>query len=282
MKSGLVFLLLAATMTLSAQTVSRKVALTKGQQLEQLNQVDVNITQEVSGQMMEIKMKSTITNLVEVKDQTPNGFAVSNTVKRVLMNMNMMGQDMNFDSDKKEDMEGQMGQAYKDKVGKPRDYSLSKDGIVTEVKGAEVKAAGEGMMDNMMNGVLADEKVGSSFNALVNIPVKGIKVGETWSDSTSEGGAKTFTTYTLKELRGDSGIVTLNSDMSISREIEQQGMTMQLDMKGNTIGEYSFDPATGVIRSRKATTKANGTVDVMGQSVPMTMETTMVSTTSSK
>ena len=48
--------------------------------------------------------------------------------------MNAMGQDMKFDSDKKEDMDGQMGQAFKGKIGVPREFTVNKEGIITAVK----------------------------------------------------------------------------------------------------------------------------------------------------
>jgi hypothetical protein len=269
----------------AGQTVTRKVGLAKGQQLEQQSHVKVNMTQEMMGQSMEIKVESDITNLVEVKDAANNSFEVANTVKKVLMNMNAMGQDMKFDSDKKEDMDGQMGQAFKGRIGVPREFTVNKDGIVTALKNkSDNKYETEGMMSGMMVGAMSDgeEKEGSSFNSLANIPAKGVKVGESWNDSTSDDSGKTFTTYTLKEVNGGNGLVTLSANSDISRQMEQQGMSMQMDMKATTIGQYTFDVATGIIKTRKATTKATGTIDVAGQSLPVNFETTVESTVNKK
>lgn len=283
MKRILLVALVFSAITATAQTVTRKVALAKGQQLEQQNHVKVNMTQEMMGQSMEIKVESDITNLVEVKNASSNSYEIANTVKKVLMNMNAMGQDMKFDSDKKEDMDGQMGQAFKGKIGVPREFTVNNEGIVTSLKNkTEKKDEGAGMMGGMMNLGDIEEKEGSAFNSIANIPARGVKVGESWNDSTSDENGKTFTTYTLKEVNGGNGLITLSSNSAISREIEQQGMTMQMEMKATTIGEYTFEVATGIIRSRKATTKATGTVDVGGQSVPLSMETTIQSTVNKK
>ena len=108
---------------------------------------------------------------------------------------------------------------------------------------------------------MGKKKKDAAFNSLANIPAKGIKVGESWNDSTSDENGKTFTTYTLKEVNGGNGLVTLSANSAISREMEQQGMTMQMEMTGTTIGEYTFELATGIIKTRKATTKASGTID---------------------
>ena len=285
MKKFLLVALLMNVILLSAQTVTRKVGLVKGQQLEQQSHIKVNMTQEAMGQSIEIKMDGDVTSLVEVKDAAANSFEVANTLKKILMNMNAMGQDMKFDSDKTEDMDGQLGQAFKGKIGVPREFTVNKEGLVTAIKnkGDSAVDAG-GMMGGMMSGAMGsgEEKEGSAFNSLANIPSKGVKVGESWSDSTSDENGKTFTTYTLKEVNGGNGLVTLSANMAISREMEQQGMTIQMDMTGTTIGEYTFDVATGIIKTRKATTKSSGTIEVAGQSMPVSIETTVQSTVNKK
>lgn len=283
MRKLLFGLLVLSAVNVSAQNVTRKTLLVKGQQFEQQNQVNMNITQEMGGQTMEIKMESNFNSLIDAKDETPAGYAVATTLKKVLMNMNAMGQEMTFDSDKKEDMDGQMGAAYKDKIGKTKEFVVSKDGVITEMKTKESKEdESSGMMSGMMSGGVEQEKEGANFHAFANIPAKGVKVGETWTDSTRDGDSHTLTTYTLKQVNGDEGTVSLNGDLTISREIQQQGTTMQMSMTGTTSGEYTFDTKTGIIKTRKALTKTSGTVDVMGQSIPMTMETNVVSTVTKK
>ena len=241
------------------------------------------MNQEAMGQSIEIKMEGDITNLVEVKETVSNGFDVSNTVKKVLMNMNAMGQDMKFDSDKTEDMEGNIGQAFKSRINKPREFTVSKEGVITTVKSKEEnKDEAGGMMGGMMSGAMQVEKEGAAFESLANIPLNGAKVGESWKDSTSDENGKTFTTYTLKEVKGSEGIVTLSSNTALSREMEQQGMTMQMEMTGTTTGEYTFDLATGIIKTRKAVSKSSGTIDVAGQSMPLNIETTIESVINKK
>ena len=107
-------------MTVSAQSVSKKTSLVKGQQIEQTSKVSANITQEMMGQSMEIKMETNSNGLLEVKDVSADGYTVANTVKRVVMNMSAMGNEQNFDSDKKEDLDGPIGQTVKDKIGEAR------------------------------------------------------------------------------------------------------------------------------------------------------------------
>lgn len=277
-KTILIITLFAVAGGVSAQTITRKTVLSKGQQLSQTTEVNTNMTQEMMGQSMQIKIKSNLDNLVEVKDAMPSGYAVANTLKHVTMNFNGMGQEQSFDSDKKEDMDGQMGSAFKGKIGHASEFVVGKDGTITSVKkddSASIDAGG--MMGHMINGSLASEKEGALFTALANIPAKGVKVGESWVDSVNSDNDKSITTYTLKEVKDNSALVSLDGKVSVSREFQQQGMTMQMNMKGTTAGQYTFDTGSGIVTSRKAVTKANGTVEVMGQSVPVTVETTVVS-----
>lgn len=284
MKKFLVVALILNVSVLSAQTVTRKIALNKGQQLEQQSHVKVTMTQEAMGQSMEIKMEGDITNLVEIKNAASNSFDVASTLKKVLMNMSAMGQDVKFDSDKKEDLDGQLGQAFKSKINVPREFTVNKEGVVTTVKTKGDSADdANGMMGGMMSGMAGgEEKEGSAFNSIANIPLKGVKVGESWSDSSNDVSGKVVTTYTLKEVNGGNALVALTANNTINREMDQQGMTVQMDMTGTTIGEYTFDLATGIIKTRKATTKSSGTVGVAGQSMPVSIETVVESTVTKK
>ncbi len=273
---------LIAAIGTSAQTVNKKIALDKGQQIEQVNKVSALITQEMMGQTMEISMESNMTSLVEVKDRDANGFKLASTLKKMTMNMTAMGNEQKFDSDKPEDMNGPIGQGLKDKINVAKEYAVNKEGIVTAAQqNSATKADPNSIMGGMMNGA-ADEKEGAQFSALANLPATGVKVGQSWSDSTTDGDSKTINTYTLRSLSGNDGIVDVKSNLVINRELEQQGMTMQMAMSGNITGEYSFDVKTGVIKNRKMKTVASGTIDVMGQSVPLTLNSTLESTSALK
>jgi hypothetical protein len=267
----------------SGQTVSKKIVLAKGQILEQKSEVKVNMTFEMMGQPMENKIESEVSNLIEVKTADLTGFDISNTITKAVVNMKGMGQDVNFDSDKKEDMNGQLGEAFKDKIGKPREFTINKEGIITAVKTKiDTTDQAKGMM-GVMGVTDAIEKEGNSFASLATIPSKGVKIGQSWSDSTGYGGNnKTYNTYTLKEVNKGIGVVSFTGNLIINKETESQGMTMLMDLKGTSTGEYSFDVTSGIITSRKEVSRATGTIEVGGQSVPLTIETTRDSTTGKK
>ena len=279
MKKVFFFLSLVSVLSVSAQKVSKKITLEKGQQIEQQTKTSVSMTQEMMGQSMEIKMESNATNFLDVKDNSSAGFDMTNTLKKILLNMNVSGQETKFDSDKKEDMDGQMGAAFRNKINKPRGFTVNKDGIISSVKDT-AKSEEEDMIGGMLNAT--EETAGTAFLAVANIPAAGVKVGDSWTDSTNVNNARTVNRYTLRQVTNGEGTVDINSDMNLSREMERQGMQMQMELKGTSVGEYVFDVNSGLVKSRKALTKASGSVDVMGQSIPLTIETTTTSTLSKK
>lgn len=280
MKKLLFAFLAFSAISASAQSVSKSVGLKKGDQLEQVTKMKMNLTQEMMGQTMEILMSSTTQNLVEVKN-TGSNIEVANTMKSALMDMDAMGQQMKFDSNKKEDLDGEMGAAYRKILNVPINYVLDNNGVVTKIVN-KPEEGDENAMGNMLGGSLTDEKEGASFSTLANIPAKGAKVGDTWSETSENQGAKTVTTYSLKEIKGDEGIVGMNGDITMNREMEQQGMAMVMDLKGTVTGQYTFDVKTGIIKVRTTTTKASGNIEVMGQSIPMAIESTTESTVTKK
>ena len=278
MKRIFVVVSLFSVMTVSAQSVSKKTSLAKGQQIEQTSKVTANITQEMMGQSMEIKMETNSNGLLEVKDVSADGYTVANTVKRVVMNMSAMGNEQNFDSDKKEDLDGPIGQTVKDKIGVAREYKLNKDGVITALPEAAKKDDPNSMMGGVMGGAMEDELVGNTYSALIAIPAAGVKVGDSWNDSTITKENKVRNTYTLKQVNGNDAIVDVKGTLNVDREMEQQGMAMQMSMNGTITGELTFDTKSGLIKTRKQNTKATGSIEVQGQTVPLTLDTTAETT----
>lgn len=278
MKRIFVVVSLFSIMTVSAQSVSKKTSLVKGQQIEQTSKVSANITQEMMGQSMEIKMETNSNGLLEVKDVSADGYTVANTVKRVVMNMSAMGNEQNFDSDKKEDLDGPIGQTVKDKIGVAREYKLNKDGVITALPEAAKKDDPNSMMGGVMGGAMEDELVGNTYSALIAIPAAGVKVGDSWNDSTITKENKVRNTYTLKQVNGNDAVVDVKGTLNVDREMEQQGMAMQMSMNGTITGELTFDTKSGLIKTRKQNTKATGSIEVQGQTVPLTLDTTAETT----
>lgn len=236
--------------------------LANGQKYEVVNKISTNSSMEMQGQAMENKTDIATTYQIEVKSQDANNYNLSNTISNIKMVMSMMGQEMNFDSDKKEDMDGQMGSFLKDYVNKSKEVVIDKRGkIISDPSG---DSASESPLANQMN--FEETGYGSqfTFQALPH----NLKTGTTWTDSSSLSGTKRSTTYTVKNISGNIATIVFTGTMSGETTVQQMGMEMKVKTNGTYSGEEKVDTKTGVIQSNTTAAETKGTVNAMGQEIP--------------
>ncbi|MEO5593004.1 MAG: DUF6263 family protein [Chitinophagaceae bacterium] len=255
------FVLMAAA---AGATYAQKIAVTKGQKLETVTTTKMNM--EVMGQ--NIDNESTATSNIEVKDVNSNGYLFTNTVKRMTMKGSGMGQDMSFDSDKKEDMDGQVGQALKDRIGSIQEIQVDKQGKVTGTKDSDEKKAAGGMADMMS--MTGDITKGQPYPILIQLPPTSVKPGDTWTDSSGTiATIKTVTTYILKGVTADGALISFTGTLAKSGTVEQNGMEIQMDMTGTTKGEATYDAGSGLLKTSASSSDIKGTLGIMGQNAPI-------------
>jgi hypothetical protein len=184
-----IFTSLAFLTAIITSTNAQKIVVTKGQKLETVTTTKSSM--EVMGQNVE--SENTLTNSIEVKDVNADGYVFGNTTKRMTMKGNMMGQDISFDSDKKEDMDGQIGQAVKDQIGATQEIQVDKKGKIVDLKTTGDAKAPTGGMGDMMN-MAGSLSKGQAYPILMQLPSKTLKPGDTWVDSS--GTAATLKTVT--------------------------------------------------------------------------------------
>ncbi|MEO6406773.1 MAG: hypothetical protein ABIY51_04250, partial [Ferruginibacter sp.] len=89
--------------------------LNKGQQ------IIVTTSSSMDAEMgMGMNMKNDVVqqNTLIVTDINEKSYTINNTLDRMRFSGSMAGQDVNFDSDKKEDLDTEIGKTVKDKIGK--------------------------------------------------------------------------------------------------------------------------------------------------------------------
>lgn len=279
MKKLLFVPLALAMVVVNGQSLSRKAVFAKGQQLERVASVNMSFGMEMMGQTIDMKNVNTITTLVEVKNASDKDVALASTVKRVIMSMNGMGQEMAYDSDKKDGntAPAEMTQKMGEMVGKTNNLVINTKGIITTsddtTGGAAANAGGfMGMGGGLVN---VGNKPGNSYDLIANLPDKSLKAGDTWMDSTLSKEGKTVTSYRVVEIKGDEAVVSMDGTVAQNMETENNGMTINMNINGTSKGQYTMEVATGIIRKRNATMDATGTMEVAGQSVPFTMKLIM-------
>jgi 2',3'-cyclic-nucleotide 2'-phosphodiesterase (5'-nucleotidase family) len=192
-------------------------------------------------------------------------------------NGSAMGQEMKFDSDKKEDMESETGKLMKDQLNVTKEIEISEMAKVIKSATKAAPAAPSGKMMDMINnmtGGYIDESNGAS-SAFEIIPA-GKKIGDFWSDSTIIGDIKTYNSYTLKSINNNIATLELKGKQVINKKMEQQGMEINIKMEAKISGESIVDINTGLLQQKTTLTDGNGSAEVMGQSIPMSSKITTI------
>ena len=131
--SVLVVAAMCSSMALLAQS-NASLNLKKGQKYVVENKISTKSSTEMQGQQMEANVDATTSYNIEVKDAVANNYNLTNTITNLKMNMTQMGQEMTFDSDKKDDLNGPIGTSLKDFINQPKAVVMDKSGKVIQEK----------------------------------------------------------------------------------------------------------------------------------------------------
>ena len=195
--------------------------------------------------------------------------------------MDGMGQTQKFDSDKKEDLDGQMGGPVKDILMKSYEMTIDQSGKVISVKEDTTQTKKQGDEADMVGNILS--KLGSALDAPAPgeasffkiLPSKELKKGDAWLDSTDSPGGKEFIHYTLSDITPSEIVLDYTSNSNTDAKSEMMGMEATTHMVNNSKGKITIDRASGILKNKTAETESNGTVDIMSQSVPIKTKTNL-------
>lgn len=258
-----------------AQTIS----LTKGQKLQTRVVTSMNVGMEMLGQNIETISKSTNTSTIEVKDITNDKYVLSGTLTRMEIHSSAMGQTLDFDSDKKEDREGEVGKVLSGRLDKAQEIQVDKQGKISSIQA--IDSAGNNFADQLN---FAEQMAqGQPYPYLLPLSNTGkLKSGDSWVDSTgSNETIKVITTYTVKSVSADEVNISFTAKTTKSGTTDVQGMPMEVNIAGNTTGSATYETGTGLLKQNNAVSTIKGDIGAMGGKSPITISNT-VSTTVSK
>ena len=270
-----------STKTMPAQEESKPaVNLIKGQKYVVESKVTTSSASEMQGQSMETSADVTSVYNIEVNDIKDNNYNMTNKLGAIKMNMTTMGQNINFDSDKKEDMDGQMGSSLKDYINHPNKVIMDKSGniILADKTDSAKKEEAQSPTQMIIKQMGDPEQMGYGAK-LAFVPIsKKVKAGDTWQDSTSEDGVTKVTNYVVKDVTGNTATLSISGTENRDTKMEMQGMEINTKTNGKLSGEETVDINTGVILQNNSTIDASGNISVMGQEIPTKVKATTVTT----
>jgi hypothetical protein len=246
-----------------------RISVNSGQKIHQTTNQISTMVQTVQGNEMEIKYNVTLSVDLEVKKSTPI-IELSNTLTHLQLQTKVMGNTMNFDSDKQEDKDGQIGQKLKDVLGKSFDANFYVDGTI--FKSDKDKSEKE-TASNLL-GCNIDDIAKESFLA---IPTH-LKSGDSLavvSDFTDKDNSKTVT-YFVESINGNDATVLFKGSGISKKSKNIQNMEAVVTSNSTFSGTLLVETTSGLIKEKKSTIEAKGTTEVMGQSIPFSVKQTVV------
>lgn len=261
--AGLLF-----SLTALAQTT--KIDVQIGQKYKVETSTKLNSTAEVMGQSMENSTDTKTTAVYEILGAGQDGIKLKNTITNMKVEASAMGQNMSFDSDKK-DNEGPMAELLSKKINKPTEIILDTKGTIVKKEAAE-EDGGMGMMGGGGSG-------NETATELI-IPVligKEIKVGDSFLDKGAVKKEKYESrdsgTYTITAINNEVASISYTGTQIISATMEQMGMEMITNSTNTVKSELQMNIATGVVIAKATVIEATVNVEAAGMSIPATGKT---------
>lgn len=255
---------------------AQNIKLEKGKKIISKTVMSMDMDMGMGGAM---KMANNTTNLLEITGIDDKNYTSTNTVTKITSTSQMMGKDMNYDSDKKEDRDGEMGKAFGKMLNKPTTVNIEKaTGKATEVAAVtkekeEVEEDGNPFAGLMGGSEKAAEAATAA--AFFVLPTDK-KVGDKWSENTEIQGLKAVKNYELKSIVDGLATIIIKNTGKGTVTKEAKGMQIEIEMETTGENTMTVNTKTGLVKRNAGTTDVSGTMNVMGQSMPMTIKSSVI------
>lgn len=244
----------------------------KGKKLEMT--VTVNSSMASMGNTT---LAAVIERSFDVEDVLNGNAVIEHKIKRVKFDMQSMMGNESFDSEKDSDMKGQTGKAL-EKTLKSK-YSMTLDGsgrVVAVTMDDDFKKAQEQEATDMMAGMIGQLSDGFKAPAIGDksifsiLPAKEITKGEKWTDTIPGG----MVHYTVEEITEDAITLSYVEEVKLESTQEMMGQELKMVQNDKTTGTVILDGKTRLLREKSGSSEATGTIEVMGQQLPISTSST--------
>ncbi|UEG50152.1 DUF6263 family protein [Ferruginibacter lapsinanis] len=256
-----------------AQKQTTKIVLTGNQSLKFTSTIKGNISQEALGQSMDMDIDVVNHKNILVKSVDKEKYKIDFTTTRLKSDISLMGTSKKFDSDNKEDMNGEMKDFGKDiNVVKPFELGCNNSCISTDsiAKSSNTASKNADLMSGMIDQLMGSGNDEATIESYFMLLPTDKKLGDSWTDSLISGDIKKYTTYKWDSLQNNIAVLTITEKIINNIKTEMMGMDISTNIVNDVAEARKVDIKTGVIIERKSTVKMNGSADIMGMSVPVT------------
>ena len=267
--SGLCF---AQTLS-TAVSPAGKIKLANGQKIVVENTTDIQASLIMG---MEVTGNSITINSLEVKNSTDKDYTISCTLTKLKVNMPMMGQPNNYDSENKEGNNEEMTKIFDGRMNKPVDIIInnSTGASLTEKKKIKKQDADDTNPADELMKMFSDNSDDAIVSGAFAIIPKGKSTGDSWYDTTAAKDLKIIRKYTLKAVSGSEATIQADIVSNAVSKLNFQEMEFEIKTETKTKAEIITDITTGLVKKRTSTADISGSIPMMGQDMPMSAKVT--------
>lgn len=222
----------------------------------------------IMGNQMDIENATSNFTDYEVKTVSDTGYTMNMVLKRVKASVVMSGQEQSFDSDDDAARNNPQLAELFGMINKPNEVEVG-------AHGASVK--GDIGTKAIQMGIPVNENDQAKFILLQNELIKLVQ-GNQWIDSTLSEGNRMVNEYTISKTDDLTAEVLVKTTLQVNNTLKQFGMDVKQSLHGTVNSKRLYNKSNGQLIKEASELAISGTMDMMGQSAPMSIKGTITTT----
>jgi len=266
---------------LNAQAISPKITMEQGQVFNVDMTLTNTIAQQAMGQAVDFKVDGRARHSYKVSNATDDFYTLHHEAQQMSFAFNGMGSKRNFDSENKKDMSGPLGEPARAMLAKKYDLVMSNTGTALRANPESFPAFRSDdrlmIIFNMLRDLttVTDPPRKGQASFFKVLPDNDVKVGDTWKTEMTDTSARSSTIYTLTSITDSTLLITFRTEGQTRVRAQIMNMESLTLLTSTGTGTVVVDRFTGIIKTKDAVTEANGTTEMMGNSTPVNVKTTI-------
>ena len=256
-KVYLVALLSLSYMSLRAQSGS----LRTGKKFQVITEMKTIMAMSAMGQDMEFENTGTNIADYELIAITKTGYTLNSAIKRIKTITKAAGQTQSFDSDD-ETMRNNPQFAEVVKMLNKTNEIMVENNIAT------IKGEAADMMSSAGLGAMGNDQA----KFILAGDLSKLRQGFQWADSSVTKDSKNLNEYTVARITEAVVDIHVKTTTKINATATQGGMAVKQDLQGNITAQRQYDKATGLLNTEQMEMVITGSMEIMGQSAPVSMK----------
>lgn len=269
MKATAVLFLCLASFCTGAQNIK----LEPGKKINSTTTSTMNMDMGMAGGMA--KIESSTIAVIKIIGSDNNNYKANHTITRLKISQDGEGQSMSYDSDNKADTSSDIAKAMNTGINEPTAVLIDKtDGTVKDASPEKPEETDNNPLAALMGGTQSASTAAAA--AFFVIPA-GKKPGDKWVDSTSDKEMSAVKNYEFQTVKDGIATVIQKAVTKGVMEKEAEGAQFTITMNGTSESTILTNVQTGLVQKNTTTASMEGTLDMMGQSLPLSMTLKSVS-----